>query len=260
MGNTIAYQFVATNTGNVTLSDVCIDDTQTTPAGTLATGPTCESLASPSGGCSGSSTTLAPGQSATFVATYTLTQAGLDNGSVNDSATASGTPPLTSTVTSTPSLATVDTAQTPALTVTKTSTTASYSTLGQVIPYTITATNTGNVTLSNVSVADANATVGLCSPTIPDATLAVGASITCAASHTVTQADLDAASITNVATARAPRRAARPSPAPARRWSSPRSRPRPSAIDKTSRRRAPTTRWATPSPTSSWPPTPATSR
>ncbi len=40
-----------------------------------------------------SSTSLLPGQSATFIATYTVTQADLNNGSINDSATATGTPP-----------------------------------------------------------------------------------------------------------------------------------------------------------------------
>ncbi len=70
-----------------------VTDTQTPPAGALATGPTCQTLASPTGTCTGSSTPLAVGQSATFIATYTVTQADLDHGSINDSATATGTPP-----------------------------------------------------------------------------------------------------------------------------------------------------------------------
>ena len=93
VGQTIDYQFVATNTGNVTLTAVGVTDTQTAPAGALATGPTCRPRPPPRPPAPARRTTLAPGQSATFTATYTLTQADLDNGSVNDSATASGTPP-----------------------------------------------------------------------------------------------------------------------------------------------------------------------
>ena len=93
VGQTVSYKFVASNTGNVTLTSVGITDTQTAPAGSLTTGPTCSSLATPAGSCSGSTTSLVPGQSATFTATYTITQADLDNGRVDDSATATGTPP-----------------------------------------------------------------------------------------------------------------------------------------------------------------------
>ena len=201
VGQTVSYKFVATNTGNVTLTAVGITDTQTAPAGSLTTGPTCSSLATPAGSCSGSTTSLVPGQSATFTATYTLIQADLDKGSVDDSATAGGTPPTGPSVTSTPSTATVTTTGTPSLTVTKSTTATNYSSVGQVITYSITATNAGNLTMANVSVTDANATVGTCAPTIPVAALAPGASITCSATHVVTQADLDAANITNIATA-----------------------------------------------------------
>ncbi len=91
------------------LSSVGISDTQTAPAGALTSGPACQSLSSPAGSCSGATTTLAPGQSATFTGSYTIAQADLNNGSVNDSATASGTPPSGSPVTSPPSTATVTT-------------------------------------------------------------------------------------------------------------------------------------------------------
>ena len=72
-------------------------------------------------------------------------------------------------------------------------------TLGQVITYSITATNSGNVALSGVSVSDTNATLGSCEPNLPVESLAPGASVTCSATHTVTQSDLNAANITNVA-------------------------------------------------------------
>ncbi len=115
----MTYHFTVMNTGNVTLTNVHVTDTQTPPAGALTSGPTCQSLATPTGTCTGSSTSLAPGQSATFVATYTVTQADLNNGSINDSATATGTPPSGPATTSLPSTASVPVTESPALTITK---------------------------------------------------------------------------------------------------------------------------------------------
>ncbi len=217
VGQTVAYQFVATNTGNVTLTGVGVADTQTAPAGSLTSGPTCTGLATPTATCSGSSTTLLPGQSATFTATYTLTQADLNNGSVADSATASGTPPTGSPITSAPSTATVTIAQAPTLTVTKTSTTADVQSVGQVVPYTFVATNTGNVTLTGVGITDTQTAPSLntslsaitcqslATPTATcsgsTTTLLPGQSATFAANYTVTAADLTHGSVADSATA-----------------------------------------------------------
>ena len=217
VGQTVTYQFVAKNTGNVTLTTVGINDTQTAPAGALTSGPTCTGLTTPTATCSGSSTTLLPGQSATFTATYTLTQADLNNGSVADSATASGTPPTGSPITSAPSTATVTIAQAPTLTVTKTSTTADVQSVGQVVPYTFVATNTGNVTLTGVGITDTQTAPSLntslsaitcqslATPTATcsgsTTTLLPGQSATFAANYTVTAADLTHGSVADSATA-----------------------------------------------------------
>ncbi len=67
------------------------------------------------------------------------------------------------------------------------------------ISYGYVVTNTGNVTLPGpFSVSDDKATDESCPAT---ATLAPGASITCTASYTITQADIDAGSVVNVASA-----------------------------------------------------------
>lgn len=87
--------------------------------------------------------------------------------------------------------------QAPALSLVKTATPATYDSVGDVISYSYLVTNTGNVRLHNVTVTDDKATV---SP-VSVATLAPGASTTFTASYTITQADLDAGSVTNVATA-----------------------------------------------------------
>src|SRR5437763_8893331 len=76
-----------------------------------------------------------------------------------------------------------------------------YDTLGQVVTYTLTAKNTGNVTLHNVSVTDSPALTGLsCLPASPVAALAPGDSIVCTGTHKITQADLDDGSFKDTAT------------------------------------------------------------
>jgi uncharacterized repeat protein (TIGR01451 family) len=87
----------------------------------------------------------------------------------------------------------------PHLTISKTTTATGFSAIGDVITYSIVATNDGNVTLTNVDVTDSQVTDLSCSPTTPVASLAVGGTITCSASHTITQADLDAGSFYNQA-------------------------------------------------------------
>ena len=72
---TIDYSFVVTNTGNVTLDPVAVDDPK------VGTGVLSGRRA------------LAPGQSTTCTATYTLTQADVDAGHFANTATATGTPP-----------------------------------------------------------------------------------------------------------------------------------------------------------------------
>ncbi len=96
-----------TNTGNVSLTSVGVSDTQSAPAGALTTGPSCVSLATPSAACSGATTALMPGQVATFTGTYFITVADLNHGTVDDSATASGTPP-NATMPITSNVSTVD--------------------------------------------------------------------------------------------------------------------------------------------------------
>src|SRR2546428_5174024 len=65
-------------------------------------------------------------------------------------------------------------------------------------PYPTPATNDGNTTLAAVTVTDPNATGLSCTPA-NGSSLAPGASMSCTASHTVTQADLDAGSYYNQA-------------------------------------------------------------
>ena len=176
-GDTILYSFVITNTGNVTLTTVGISDAKVGPV-------TC------------AVTTLAPGDTTTCTKTYTLTQADVDAGSVDNTATAAGTPPTGAPVTATDSTSTTIT-QTKAISLDKQAGTPTGSTAGSTITYTFVVTNTGNVTLTSVGITD----VKVGAVTCPVTTLAPGATTTCTATYTVTQADVDSGHVANTATA-----------------------------------------------------------
>ena len=164
VGDVISYSYVVTNTGNVTLAGpVTVTDDKATV--------TC-----PAGG-------LAPGASITCTASYTITQGDLDAGSVTQHRLGRvrdhGLTADTETVTA---------VQSRALTLVKTATPATYDAVGDVISYSYVVKNTGNVTLAGpVTVTDDKATV-----TCPAAAAwRRWASMTCTASYTITQADLD---------------------------------------------------------------------
>lgn len=73
-----------------------------------------------------------------------------------------------------------------------------YSAVGDEITYELVAENTGEVTLDNVAVSDPDATVSGCTPTA-GSSLAPDDTMTCEATYTVTQDDVDAGSFTNTA-------------------------------------------------------------
>ena len=177
----IHYTITATNSGNVTLTNVTVTDSQ---VGDLSCTPTVP-VAS-----------LAVGAQIVCTASHTITQADLDAGSFYNQACvddgAAGAASVCDDVTTTGE-------QNPALTITKVATESGFSAVDDVIHYTITATNSGNVTLHNVVVTDPNVSDLVCVPATPVADLAVGDSIVCTASHTITQADLDAGSFYNQA-------------------------------------------------------------
>src|SRR5437762_663627 len=79
---------------------------------------------------------------------------------------------------------------------------AHYDHVGQSVTYTLTATNSGNVTLHNVSVSDSPA-LGSFSCKIGRASCreGVGLSVVCAGTHSITQADLDAGSFLDTGSA-----------------------------------------------------------
>ena len=189
-GQTITYAFSVTNTGETTLTGVNVADTAFSGSGTppVVTCPV---------------NTLAPGASTTCTATYTVTQADIDAGAIIDTAIATGTPPTGPPVTSGPSTATVTATPVPGLALLKTAEPSTVTAAGQTVVYHYRVTNTGNTTLTGVSAADI-AFSGSGTPpvvTCPVTTLAPGESTTCTGAYVITQADADAGSVVDTATA-----------------------------------------------------------
>jgi uncharacterized repeat protein (TIGR01451 family) len=175
VGQVVKYTLTATNEGNVTLHEVSVSDS-----------PALEGFA-----CVPSipASELAPGKSIVCTGTHTITQEDLNNGFFKDVASATS-----KEAEAPPAEDTIKAEQKPKLGVTKTDNLnpAKYTTVGQVVKYTLTATNEGNITLHEVSVSDSPALEGFaCVPSIPASELAPGKSIVCTGTHTITQEDLN---------------------------------------------------------------------
>ena len=194
VGQLITYSFVVTNTGNTTLKDVTVTEGAFSGSGTL----------SPAS-CPAGAASLAPGAQVTCTATYTVTQADVDAGSITNDATATGTPPTGPTPVSPPSTVTIPAPQDPALTVVKSATPTTITAAGQTVTYSFVVTNTGNVTLTDAGVAETafsgTGTTPVATCPAGAASLVPGAFVTCTATYTATQADVDAGSISNTAIA-----------------------------------------------------------
>jgi uncharacterized repeat protein (TIGR01451 family) len=181
-GQTITYHFAVTNTGKAVLSKVTVAHPRT--------GSTVSCPAS----------TLAAGAQETCTASYVTTSADVAAGKIVDTATATGTTPTGSTVTSSPSTLTLTILpQASGISLVKSSIFANYNAVGEHIPFDFLVTNTGADALDSITINDDNAGVVL--TPCPDPTLAVGAQETCHGHYVVTQADLSAGSIVNTATA-----------------------------------------------------------
>ncbi|PJI54116.1 hypothetical protein CTI14_19495 [Methylobacterium radiotolerans] len=81
-GQTITYSFLLTNTGNVTMTDVGVDEVSFSGTGTA-----------PVITCPAAAASLAPGASVTCTAPYVVTQADVDAGRLTNTAVATGEPP-----------------------------------------------------------------------------------------------------------------------------------------------------------------------
>ncbi|MCF6142436.1 DUF11 domain-containing protein, partial [Flavobacterium sp. K77] len=190
VGDIITYTFIITNTGNTTLTNAVVTDAKLGMTNVAV---------SPS--------TLAPNASGTLTQNYTITQADIDAGSVTNSAVGNATDPSNATVSDTSGTTTTnDTAtvtnlpKTSSVALVKTAVyngNATAAQVGDTITYTFTITNTGNTTLSNAVVSDAK--LGITNVAVSPSALAPNASGTLTQNYTITQADIDAGTVTNSA-------------------------------------------------------------
>lgn len=150
--------------------------------------------------------TLAPNATLTCLATHTATQADIDNGSYSNTASVIGVPPAgngLANATATSNTETVPAESTNGIALAQTASPSSYSKAGDVITYDITVANTGTVAFSNVTLSLTNpqTQLGNCTPSALPGALNAGTTTVCKATHTVTQADLDAGQYVNTASA-----------------------------------------------------------
>lgn len=189
VGDVVTYTFSARNSGDVTLHDVTITDPLAGLSAVTYTWP-------------GTTGVLAPGETVTARATYTVTQADMDSARVDNTATATGATPNGRSITDDDSHQVAVIGE-PAITLDK-STDSVVTRAGDVVTYTFTVTNTGDLTLYGVGIADPMS--GLSAVTLGDwpgaaGVLAPGEFVTATATYAARQADVDAGLILNTATA-----------------------------------------------------------
>ncbi|MBM3141615.1 MAG: DUF11 domain-containing protein [Chloroflexi bacterium] len=138
-GATITYTITITNTSNVTISNISLEDSMFDVS----------NLDIP--------TSLPAGENTTVTATYTVAEEDLEQDSIVNTANVTGTDPndnpFTASATATVELTSSPPIEEPSIEVTKSADKTS-ATLGDNITYTYTITNTGNVTLFNVTLVD----------------------------------------------------------------------------------------------------------
>ncbi|WP_442316372.1 DUF7507 domain-containing protein, partial [Actibacterium lipolyticum] len=238
LGDTITYNYTIQNTGNVTIEDVAVDNPLPVINGVTGTG-TFSSFtvtSGPDADLDGRADSLAPGQTATYTATYTLSQTDIDNTAtagagaltaIDNTASPTGVSvDAFNTPTGVAPATTSDTTETgftiaPSIEMELVDDTSALSTPvvpNDVVSYTYTVENTGNVTLALDTIApitptltDADGT-SLTLTTAPafegpasslgsaEGTLLPGEVATYTATYTLTQSDIDAGGLSQTAT------------------------------------------------------------
>ncbi len=182
----LVFEITATNDTNVTLTNVTISDLAATLGTCIPAQPT----------------TLAPGEAMVCSANYTVIQADIDRGFFTNEASATATRPDASTISGSDDATATGPERVPAFVLDKVRTdTTNPIIAGSALEYEIRATNSGNVTMTNVTISDPLIPALSCTPAAP-ATLAPGAMLTCTGNYTVTAADVAAEpkQLTNTAT------------------------------------------------------------
>ena len=201
---TISYIFTVTNEGNVSLSNIVVDDP-------LLGGP----IAGPDSGDTDGDNELDVTETWIYTGTYAITQDDIDAGEVINQATATGTAPdqtvvedLSGSTTTTDDTTVIELCQNPAIAIVKTGifndeNQNDCADVDETITYTFTVTNEGNVSLSNVVITDPLiATIsGPTGDTDGDGELDVTEIWVYTGIYTINQDDIDLGLVKNQATA-----------------------------------------------------------
>ncbi|MFJ3124550.1 hypothetical protein ACIPJO_16690 [Streptomyces sp. NPDC086993] len=180
-GSRVPYDFVVTNSGGADITGLTVDDPKIGPVSC----PT---------------TTLAPGQTITCTATYTVTAADVTHGSIDNTAIARGTS-NGAPVDSPPSSQSVPLERPAGLVVEKKAQTPGPYSVGQTVTFTYDVRNTGGTELTDVAVHDDHISPITCAATTLAPAESPGDETTCSGTYTITAEDGTAGSVTNTATA-----------------------------------------------------------
>jgi LPXTG-motif cell wall-anchored protein/uncharacterized repeat protein (TIGR01451 family) len=168
-GDTVTFSITVTNTGNTTLIGVTITDANAVLGACNVT----------------NGSNLAPAATLTCTASHVVTQSEVEAGLTENTAVASatGTTPVTSNKVSVPIT------PIPTLDITLKQLSTKKLSVGDKVNYEVVVTNSGNVTLRNVTPKVTNFVITSCAPVVP-AVLAPGETIKCAGYHVVTSDDV----------------------------------------------------------------------
>ena len=180
-GQEVDFSFTVANTGNTHVSSISVAQADFTGSGRAM------SISCPE-------SSLAPGETETCTARYAVTQTDIDASSMSLNVTATASVPGGGTISSPTVPLSIAAIQSPnAPTVDPVAITAPITAAGQTVNYAFTVSNSGNVTLSNLTAQGSplGAEVGSSELTCAASALAPGASTSCQRQYVVTQADMD---------------------------------------------------------------------
>ncbi len=193
-GNIVNYSFTVENTGNVTLNTISLVDAK------CNTGPTYQS------GDTANSGNLDVTETWTYTCAHTLTQADVDSGTLVNNANLTSKLPAGDTGPTDTDTKTVPLTAAPGIDLVKSEHHSTFSNpvmAGNIVNYSFTIENTGNVTLNTISLVDAKCNTGptyQSGDTANSGNLDVTETWTYTCAHTLTQADVDSGSLVNIAT------------------------------------------------------------
>lgn len=217
-GDQVVYPVRITNTGNVTLRNISLTDSLRDNNGLLIQPmPVPIFLSSDSGSSEGS---LLPGETASYTVSYTLTQSDMDAGGISNTLTAQALSPNNTPVedvsdngddsdgNTEDDVTVLDISEMPSIALVKTGTFSDTnadgcSDVGETIGFIFTLTNTGNVTLSDMSISDPFITerpiVYIQGDTDGDGLLDISEAWTYGVNYAITQQDIDLGIVSNQA-------------------------------------------------------------